>query len=236
MRAILLALLLAVSSSRAFAQGPVPASPAPLVIAEGEATVRRAADRAWLSIAVEVRDVRSAEARRKNADAMKTVQDVLKGAGVSQSALRTTGFSLSPEMDWKDGRGTLRGYVVRNQIEVRVDNLDRLPEILDAVNSPRGVALSVNGPRFDLKDEEAVQQEALRLAVEAAMGRAQSMAAGARRQLGQVIRIEEPIGGRVAPQPMFAMRAAAAPEDVQTPIVPGEIEVRARVTVSVELR
>lgn len=139
-------------------------------------------------------------------------------------------------MEWKDGRGTLRGYVVHNQIEVRVDNLDRLPEVLDAVNSPRGVVLSVEGPRFDLKEEAAVRQEALRLAVEAAVGRAQAMATGAHRQLGQVLRIEEPAGERGIPQPMFAMRASTAPADAQTPIVPGEIEVNARVTVTVELK
>lgn len=221
-----------------FALGVVPAiaqPAAPVVVADGEAIVKRAPDRAWLSMAVESRDVRSTEARRKNAEAMKTVHDVLRGAGVPQNAIRTTGFSVSPEMEWKDGRGTLRGYVVRNQIEVRVDNLDRLPDLLDAVNSPRGVALSVEGPRFDLKDEASVAQEALRLAVEMAMSRAQAMAAGAKRQLGQVLRIEEPTANVGLPQPMFAMRAAA-PAEPQTPIIPGELDVRARVTITVELK
>lgn len=233
MRVLLFAAAIVVFPAFAVAQMPGPAIP--VVVASGEATVKRAPDRAWLSLAVEARDARSAEARRKNAEAMTAAQDILKSAGVPATAIRTTGFSLSPEMEWRDGRGTLRGYVVRNQIEIRVDDLDRLPQILDAVNTPRGVALSVDGPRFDLKDDAAVHQEALRLAVEQAMGRAQAMAAGARRQLGQVLRIEEPVGGGI-PQPMLAMRTAAAPVEAQTPIVPGEIEVRARVTISVELK
>jgi uncharacterized protein YggE len=208
----------------------------PVVVAEGQATVKRAPDRAWISIAIETRDVRSAEARRKNAESMTTVQDVLKNAGITGTAVRTTGFSISPEMDYRDGRGILRGYLVRNQIEVRVDSLDRLPDVLDALNSPRGVALSVMGPRFDLTDDTAVQQEALRLAVQSAMSRAQAMAAGAKRQLGSIVRIEEPTSSISVPQPMVAMRMAAGQAEAQTPISPGEIEVHARVTVTVELK
>ncbi|MCC7008051.1 MAG: SIMPL domain-containing protein [Acidobacteria bacterium] len=234
MRAVLLAVLIGCIASAASAQTAAPALP--IVIAAGEATVKRPPDRASISIAIETRDARPAEARRRNAETMTAVQGIVKGAGVPASAIRTTAFSIAPEMDWRDGKGTLRGYVVRNQIDVRVDDLDRLPELLDALNSPRGVVLSVHGPRFDLKDEPAVQQEALKLAVEAAMSRARAMAAGAGRQLGQILRIEEPSSGGGAPQPMFSMRAAAAPADVQTPIAPGEIEIQARVVLTVELK
>lgn len=72
-------------------------TPLPVVVAEGQATVKRAPDRAWISIATETRDIRPAEARRKNAEAMTTVQDVLKGVGIASGAMRTTAFSLLPD-------------------------------------------------------------------------------------------------------------------------------------------
>ena len=204
-RVVLAGCLLAGAVAPALAQ--TPAIQPPVIVTEGEVTLKRAPDRAWLTMATETRDPKPAEARRKNAEAMTLVQSALSGAGVSPEAIRTTGFSLSPEMDWDGGRGILRGYVVRNQIEVRVDDLEKLPTILDAVNSPRNVALSINGPRFDLKDEQRVQREALGLAVEAAMARAQAIAAGARRSLGQLLRIEERNSGAAIPRPMMALRA-----------------------------
>jgi len=219
------------------AAGQTPASSPAVIVATGEATLKKAPDRAWVTVSTEARDPNAAEARRKNAEAMTAVQNALKGAGVESGAIRTTGFSLMPEMDWNNGRGILRGYVARNQIEVRVDNLDRLPAILDASNSPKGVGLSVGSPRFDLKDEQSAENEALRLAVEAAMARAQAMAAGAKRSLGQVLRVDDQQAGPIVPVPMpMAMRAAPAQMEASTPITPGEIEVRGRVTITVELR
>jgi uncharacterized protein len=209
----------------------------PLVVTQGEATVKRAADRAWLSIATETRESRAADARRRGAEAMTAVQAALRSAGVSQEAIRTTGYGLVPEMDWNNGRGTVRGYLVRNEIEVRVDELDKIGDVIDAANSAKSTAISVTGPRFGLKDESAVENEALRAAVQAALVRAQSMATGARRALGAIVRIEEQRLGGVRPEPLM-MRSAlgVAAETVQTPIVPGDIEIRAVVTVTVELR
>ena len=222
-------------SSAAAAAAQVPAQAAHVVVTQGEATLKRAPDRAWLTVATETRDPRAAEARKRNAEAMTTVQASLKGVGVSGDALRTTVISVSPEFDYNNGRSTLRGYVARNQVEVRVDNLDRLSDIIDAVNAPKTVAISVQGPRFDLKDERAARNEALRAAVEDAMSRAQAIAAGAKRSLGAIIRIDEGASSSMPPpMPMMRMQAAAA-GDVSTPVNPGEIEIQGRVTVTVEI-
>lgn len=208
----------------------------PVVVTQGEAIVRRAPDRAWLTVATETRDARSAEARRKNADAMTAVQNALRSAGIRADAIRTTGLSVSPEMDWNDGRSVLRGYVARNQVEIRIDDLDKLSDVFDGITAARNVALSINGPRFDLKDERSAQNEALRLAVEAAMSRAQAIAAGAKRTLGEIVRIEEQGVGPIMAKPMQALRMSAAPADVATPIAPGEIEIHAQVSLTVQLR
>jgi uncharacterized protein YggE len=218
----------------AVAQTPPSPVATPVVVTQGEGIVKRAPDRAWITVAAETRSARAADARRQNAEAMTAVQAALKGAGVPADALRTSGFSIAPEFDYNDGRSILRGYVVRNQIEVRIDNLDRLSDVIDAVNAPRTVAVSVHGPRFDLKDERAARNEALQAAVEDAMSRARAIAAAAKRTLGSIIRVDEfSVPSGPPPQPLMRMTAAAA--EATTPITPGEIEVQARVSVTVEL-
>ncbi len=207
----------------------------PMVVTQGEAVVKRAPDRAWLSVSTQTRDARADRARTLSAEAMTAVQKALADAGVPADAIRTTGFSLSPEMDWDDGRGIVRGYVVRNQVEVRIDDLDRLPAIIDAANSARSTAISISGPRFDLKDETDAEAEALKMAVSAAMARARAIAEGAGRGLGEIVRIDDHTTGPMPPPQPMVMRMSAEAADMSTPISPGEIEIRAHVTVSVEL-
>ena len=165
------------------------------------------------------------------------MQAALKGTGLAADAIRTTGYSLAPEMEWNNGRGTVKGYLVRNQIEVRVDDLAKLGAVIDAANATKSTTLTITGPRFALKDQDAAEAEALTAAVHAAMARAQAMDAGAKRTLGNIIRVEDQSSSRLPqPQPMFRMAAAGQDNNVQTPITPGEIEVRAEVSVTVELR
>lgn len=221
------------------AQTPVPSSPpAPVVITQGDAVVKRAPDQAWLSVTTESRDPKADEARRKGAEAMTAVQAAIRGAGVAADAVRTTGFVLTPDVEWNNGRSTIKGYIARNDIEVRVDAIDRVGAVIDAVNAARGTTVSVTGPRFALKDQASAEAEALRLAVTSALARAQAMATGAHRTLGVVLRIErQDNGGPIRPEPAFMRVAGVAPAaQAETPIVAGDIEVRAQVSVTIELR
>jgi len=208
----------------------------PVVVTYGEATVKRAPDQAWLSIFTETRAPRAEEARRMSAETMTTIQSRLLNVGLSASAIRTTGYQLTPEIEWKNGRGAVRGYLVRNQIEVRVDELDSLSNVIDAANATRETSLTISGPRLGLKDEGAVETEALKLAVLAALGRAKAIAAGAGKALGGIVRIEEQnLGGRSQEPLLMRVALAKSDENVATPIVLGDIEVRVMVVLTAEL-
>lgn len=195
-----------------FAQAAAPVQPA-VIVTQAEGVVKRSADRAWIAVAVETRNLKADDARRRNAEVMTSLQAGLRAVGLAADAIRTTGYTLGPEFEWNNGRSTLKGYVARNQVDVRIDDLDKVGDVIDAANSPRGVALSINGPRFELKDREGAEHEALALAVRQALGRAQAMAAGAGRAMGAILRIDEQQGGPIAPQPMFraAVSTASAP-------------------------
>jgi uncharacterized protein YggE len=139
-------------------------------------------------------------------------------------------------MEWVSGSSRIRGYVVRNQIEVRIDDLDKVPAVIDAANTSKASGLSIIGPRFDLKSRAAAEHEALRHAVENALSRAQAIAAGARRSLGPIVRIEEQTTSSDIPFPRPQMMSARAADRPETPITPGEIEVRANVLLTVQIR
>ena len=215
-----------------------PVSQSSLVITQGEATVKRTPDQAWLSISTQTREARADDARRKNAENMAAVQEKLRTTGLLPDAIRTTGYRLEPEMEWKNGRGSVKGYIAYNQIEVRIDDLDSLSDIVDVADVAGSTVLRISGLRFALKDQQTAEVEALRLAVQAAHARAEAIASGAQRMLGNIVRIEEQnLGGSIRPD-VFPMQAAVArsSDTSETPIVVEDIEVLARVTLTIELR
>lgn len=235
MRLALVPLILAILASPAPAQDQPSQPRDPVVVTTGEGMVKRAPDRAWVTVAAESRAKGPREAQKMNADAMSAVMQRLKGAGLPADAIRTLAYDLQPEFDYADGRQRLRGYVARNSVEVRVDDLPRLGEILDvAVTSG---ATNVGGVRFDIKDRDAAEREALKLAVADARARADAAAAGAGVKIERVLRIEEhrAVVPPPRPMPMATMRDVAVTAG-EPPIAAGEMEIKAMVTLTAIVR
>ena len=224
----LVAAVLPVSSQP---QNPFPA----VIVTAGEAVVKRAPDRAWVTVGAESRARTAPEAQRLNTDAMTAVIERIKAAGIPADAIQTTGYNLQPEFDYANGKQTLRGYVSRNQVQVRVDAMAKTGDVITAVVSSG--ATTVSGVRFDLKDRDTAEREALRLAVQDARRRADYAATGAGVAIERVIRVEEQrdMGDVVRPMRMdMAMMKAEAGQAV--PLEAGEIEIRSRVTLTVAIR
>lgn len=216
-----------VTGASAWAQPPRGAE-LPTVVTNGRAIVKRAPDRAFVSLATETRASKPDQAQKDNARAMEKVRAELRDERVPDEAIRTTSFNLREDVDWVNNQRVPRGYVVSNVIEVRVDALDGLGNLLDAV--VKAGATSVGGIRFDLKDREAAEREALRLAVADARARAEAAAAGAGVRIVRVQTIDEQGAGEIPrPMPMMRMEAAAMASDAPTPVAAGEIEIQATV-------
>ena len=211
-------------------------APEPMVIMSGDGLVKATPDQAWVMLATESRSKNPKDAQSQNANTMSAVQQKLIAAGLPKDAIRTLSYDLQLESDWVNGRMVPRGYVARNLVEVRLDEISRVGEVIDvAVTS--GVN-SVQGVRFDLKNRVELEREALRRATADARMRAEAAAAGAGRTIDRVIRIEEP-GGRPSamPPPMMARQSMAADRQMETtPIVAGEIEIRSTVVITVTLK
>jgi uncharacterized protein len=238
MRSILNALsvvcLLATLSGVTAAQSTSPVQPeGPVVTTVGEASVKRTPDRAWVTVAAESRARTPKEAQTANATVMTAVLAKLKSTGLPADALRTLGYDLQPEFDYANNRQTLRGYVARNSVEVRVDDLPKLGEILES--GVAAGATNVSGVRFDVKDRDAAEREALNKAVADARARADAAASGAGLKVERVLRIQEQRAA--APEPRMAMmREAVGVTSGAPPVVPGEIEIRAAVTLTASVR
>ncbi|NOT28777.1 MAG: SIMPL domain-containing protein [Acidobacteria bacterium] len=205
----------------------------PLVMTTGAGVLQVVPDRAFVSVTAESRAANPRDAQRRNTEAMTPVLEKLRAAGIPADAIRTTAYDLQPEWDFVDNRRVSRGYVARNTVDVRIDTVDRVGEILEvAVGSG---ATTLGGVRFDLKDRASHEREALRLAVADARAKADAVAVAAGQSVSRIVRIEEQ--GVVSSAPMaFRVAAQELSRADAPPISAGEMEIRAQVTLTVELK
>src|SRR4051794_23479782 len=185
MRSVISFVSCVVVATTAFAAQPE----VPTIVAAGEAVVRKAPDAARLGVSVETRARTSREAQGANAEIAAAVLRRIADLGIGRDALRTASLRVEQEFDYNNGRRTPRGYVARNSIEIRVDDVTKVGELSDALM--QAGATSIEGVRFELKDPAAAEREALRLAVADARARADAIASGAGRAIDRILKIEE---------------------------------------------
>jgi uncharacterized protein YggE len=227
--------LFLVATAAAAAAQNVPPAP-PVVVVRGEGEVRTAPDVAFITLATEHRANTAKDAQAQGATAMTGVQQRLTAAGVAKDAIRTLSYDLQPQFDYVNGKQVARGFLARNVVEVRVDQVTRVGELLEIVVTAGGTA--VQGVRFDVKDRTQLERQAISRAVADARARAVAAAEGAGTTTLAVVRIEEEgVIRRPIEQPMMRMAAdsvAAAPPP--PPIAAGEAVIRATVTLTASIK
>lgn len=207
-----------------------------LVIASGEGVIKRAPDQAFVIVAAEARSRQPNEAQGQNARVATAIRARLAAFTLPDDAVRTMNVDMQPEFDWAGGKQTLRGYLATNVIEVRLDDVTRVGDVVDAVIAAG--ATRVTGVRFTLKDLQGHEEQALTLASAAALARAKAMASGVGRNIDRVVRLDETGSTSMPPPPSpMLMRAMAAQADAPpTPVNAGDVEVRVTVTLHALLR
>jgi uncharacterized protein YggE len=214
-----------------------PAQDPPSISTQGQSVFNLSPDVAWVSVTAEARAPKPGDAQRKAADAMTSVQAAIKTVGLAADAFKTSQYSLQPDMEYVNGSSRVKGYIARNTIEVRVDEINKLGAVIDAAGASG--AASVSGMRFDVKNRESVEREALAAAAKDGIERARAIAAGLGQTIGAVIRVQDqrlyqPQAQRFMAEAGGGGRALAAP--APTPIEPGDIEIRAIMTVTVAIK
>jgi hypothetical protein len=133
----------------------------------------------------------------------------------------------------QNGQPTEIRYVVENTVYVKVRDLAKLGELLDAV--VRSGANQINGISFDVQDRKTAEAEARRLAIENAKERAQEIATAAGVTLGEIFNINVSSYGGV--QPMYDAKGGGyATASSTTPISSGQLLITADASLSYELK
>jgi len=199
----------------------------------GYAEIDAVPDRATASAGVVAQASTAASAMEQNTRAMRGVLAALTGMGVEAADIRTSNLSVSPVFDEvRTPRVAPRivAYRVANTVTVLVREPDRLGEILDALLT--GGANTLNGVRFFVARDEALQDQLRVAAVRDARRRAAMMAEAAGATLGPVVTIRE---AGAAPRPVASARLMAESAG-SVPVSAGTETLSTTVSVVFELR
>ncbi len=190
-------------------------------------------DQAQIDVGVVTEAKNAQAAATENAEKLDAVLAELRKLLGPGADIKSTSYLLTPMYHYpkEGGTPTITGYSATNVLQVKTNDLTQVGKIIDMAT--QSSANRIQSLQFTLKDEQAVYIQALREAVAKARAKGEAIASALGLKIVRVLSVEE--GGPLS-RPVYAegMQArAAAP--VQTPVEPGTIEVRARVTLTVEI-
>jgi hypothetical protein len=147
-----------------------------------------------------------------------------------EAQIQTTGYALTPQYEYLKTTSTrrLRGYQVRNSVLLRSGDLSGIGRAIDAASDAG--ANEIDSLTFGLRDDFEHRLQALAAATQHARSKADAIAAALGRKVARVVSVDES-GSPPSPVLMRAQVLGSAP----TPVETGNLELRAQVSMQVEL-
>lgn len=225
---VLFVILLA--GPRVWGQAP---SDLPTLSVQGAGVVRVAPDVATVRLGISVEDTSASRVQEEASAVASAILDAVRSQGIPESQVQTARLQLFPiyasRVPGENDAPGIIGYRASNTVTVRVEQLSQVGEVIDA--ALEAGANQLQGVGFGLDDDREAREDALRQAVEEARSKAEVMADALDVDLDGILSINE--GGVFVQQPVMPMMEArlAVQADNSTPVAPGEVEVRANVTI-----
>jgi len=216
----------------AVAAGAEPVRP-PSIRTTGEATITARPDRVVIQIGVVTQASTAQNAASTNAQKLDAALHELKQAAGPAAQIKTISYSLDPNYRYpQNSQPTIAGYTAHNVVEVTADDIGAAGKIIDAAT--RSGANTIQSLQFTLKNDQEAHAQALREAATKARADAEAIAAALGVKILGVLSAEE--GNAPEPRPiMMPMARMAAAEAPPTPVTAGTIDIRATVTLTVEV-
>ena len=194
--------------------------PIPTIASSATAEAKFTPDRATISISVQTRATTAAAAAADNAKKQNAVLAALRGLGLTNEQLSTTGYSVNPEYRYDPNRTpTLTGYSVTNTVLADIHDLTQVGKVLDTALA--NGSNMVSSLEFYASNTDAARQKALADAVVKARADAEVAARAAGGSLGPLMHLSVGGGGTYTPpRPMFAAKVMTQSGDTQ--INPGQ--------------
>lgn len=187
----------------------------------GQGNVTLVPNTAVIRLGVETTGENLLSIQNENSQKIQSILQALKRLGLTD--VKTYQYSIDKVYDYENGNRIDKGYSVRNILEIKTKNMEQVGNIIDiAVNVGANVVDLIS---FQVSEPEFYYQQALNLAINNAIQKSKSVSMN--------------LGMKIDPVPMQIVENSVSPTPKQqfqrevaaTPIVPGDIQIEASVTV-----
>ncbi|MFO7032918.1 hypothetical protein B9T07_24320 [Limnospira fusiformis CCALA 023] len=183
-----------------------------------------------VQLGVEVQGRTAQEVQQEAARRTSAVVELLRSRNVEK--LETAGIRLNPNYNHRNNQRELIGYTATNSVTFRLKT-EEVGNLLDqAVNAG---ATRIDGISFVAADADltAAHKQALQLATQQAQQQADTVLDTLNLNRREIVNIQINHISSPVPRPMMRSDALASAPEASTPVIGGEQEVRASVTLQI---
>jgi uncharacterized protein YggE len=157
----------------------------------GAGSVNVNPDVAYVSLGVTTKNADPKAALEKNNQLIAEVISAVRKMGVAEKDIRTTDFNMYPSYDYNYEKGSdqISSYMVSNNVNVVIRDIAVVGDVLGAA-ADAGANVS-GGVQFGLLDNSAAYNEALVLAIQNAVGKAEAIAGALGKSIGSPSSVSE---------------------------------------------
>ncbi len=193
------------------------------ITVSGEHNAYGEPDEALITLGVMTEGIDLQKAQEENSKKTSSVVASILGNGVPNSDIQTANYQIIPRYSFEEGKQTFTGYEVVNDVRIHLRRLENAGKIID--DAVKAGANRVEGIQFLSSHFIALYQYALEHAYRDALAKAKVLA----RQSGQEL-IAEPLSIKEGQSVDLISPMKLAVQE--SPILPGQIAVKASLTVT----
>jgi len=204
------------------------------VSVSGEGKITVAPDIAVVSLGVSAQASSVADAQSQASNAMEKVIVALTINGIAKNDIRTQYFNIQQltRYDNNTQQSVVTGYMVSNNVSVKIRSVDKTGSIIDAVAAAGGDYTRVNSVSFSVEKPEQYYSQVRELAVKDAKNKAEQMASLTGVTLGKATYMSEGAVSTPIPYAVPTLRQDTASSGVATSISPGQTDITLNVQIN----
>ncbi len=198
----------------------------------GEGKVLAKPDVGIMDLSIVTEGATSKIAQDENSKKSKALTDYLKGQGVDEKDIKTTGYNIYPQYFYPNyAKPTISGYQVNQMVQVKVRDLDKVDDLLSGVVTA-GVN-QVNNLQLTIDDQDKLESEARAKAIEDAKSKSKELEKQLEVRLGRIVNFSESTGGMPG-SIMYAMEGRGGGGAPSIPVGQNEIVVQVTITYQIK--
>lgn len=156
---------------------------------QGSATVTVAPDCAFVYVGYSCENIDSSQAQKETSDVIEKIVDAVLDLGIEEGEIVTSYINIYPVYNYNESTTSLREYRIEHMLSITVGNLELVGNVLDIALDVG--ANQVGGITYATSKEMEIYIEALALAVDNAISKADALARASGVWLGGLVEINE---------------------------------------------